>query len=80
VSFSIEVRAATRREIARCEKPSHASMEDGAAAIVVDGDVAITNEYGTALLVAGSNATPTRDQVETFVQAAMDFFDAGTCA
>jgi hypothetical protein len=77
VSFSIEVRAATQHDVDRCERPAYVSLGDGAAAIIVDGDLAaVTNEYGAALLVAGSNATPTREQVETFGVAAMDFYEA----
>jgi hypothetical protein len=73
VSFSILVREATDAEIQKCE--ANASTEDGAAAIYVDGDlVAVTDEYGTAYLCAGSNATPTKDIVEIFTQAAMHFY------
>lgn len=73
MSFSIEVRAATSTEIRQCE--ANANTEDGAAAIYVDGElVAVTDEYGTAYLCAGSNAAPTKDIVEIFTQAAMHFY------
>jgi hypothetical protein len=76
VSFSIEIREATQHDIDRCENPGHASIDE-AAAVLIDGDlVAVTNEYGTALLVPGSNATPTRDAVEAFLLAALDFREA----
>lgn len=77
--FSVEVRKATQGEIDRCERPNHASRDDGAAAVLIDGElVAITNEYGTGLLVAGSNATPTQEAVEKFSDAAADFYAEAT--
>lgn len=76
--FSIEVRQATRADIARTEDPGAASTGDGAAAFLIDGElVAVTNEYGTALLVAGSNHTPDKEAVEEFNEAAMKFYEKG---
>lgn len=74
--FSVEVRTATPRDVARCEHPSQVSLEDGAAAVVVDEElVAVTNEYGTALLVPGSEPAPTREIVEAFVEQTMLFME-----
>jgi hypothetical protein len=76
VGFSIEIRQATRAECDRTEKPDHLSSEvDGAAAVLVNGElVACCNEYGTAILVAGTEAAMTADSVEVMVGAAMEFY------
>lgn len=70
--WSIEVREATQADVDRTERPDQASVHDGAAALEVNGElVAVTNEYGTALLVAGTEATPTRGEVEVLVEAVL---------
>lgn len=78
MSFSIEIRAASSRlELATYDAEDHANLEDGAAVVLVNGEVvAIGNEYGTAKLVAGTNAVPTQDAVELFITASMDFYEA----
>lgn len=48
---------------------------DQAALVLIDGEaVAWTDDYCTAHLIAGTDATPTQESVETFVQQAIDFY------
>lgn len=74
----VEVRAATADDIKLCEAESKVSLVDGGAAVFVNAElVAVTDEYGTAHLRGGTDATPTADKVEELVAAVLDFYVAG---
>lgn len=71
--WAIEIRVATQREIDLAE--SDGNTTDGAAAVLINDElVAVANEYGTATLVGGTEATPTQDVVEEFVEQAVEFW------
>lgn len=75
--FSLEIRRSTPADVRQCDgAPDYlGNSEDGFAAILMDGELlAVTDEYGTAHLRAGSNFTPTKEQLEAFNEAAMNFY------
>lgn len=77
--FEIKILAATDSDVRKCEgAPDYlATSDDGAAAVFLDGElIAVSDEYGTAYLAPGTNATPTKEQVEAFLVAAMEFYGA----
>jgi hypothetical protein len=71
--WAVEVRKATQREIDVAE--SDGNTVDGAAAILINDElVGVANEYGTVKLVAGTEATPTQEDVEEFIEQAVEFW------
>jgi hypothetical protein len=79
-AFSIEIREATRADIRKCGAPAHLeTSEDGTASVLVDGElVAVSDEYATAYLCPGTNAAPTKDVVEKFLAAGLEFYGEAT--
>jgi hypothetical protein len=59
VGWTVLFRPATDRDLGRCHAKEKASTEDGAVAIVIDGDlVAVADEYGTVTVRPGVNLNP----------------------
>jgi hypothetical protein len=76
-AFSIEIREATRADIRKCEgAPDYLeTSDDGTASVFVDGElIAVSDEYATAYLCPGTNAAPTKEVVEKFLAAGLEFY------
>lgn len=82
-TFEILVKPATDADCGKCPDAPEglASSPDGSGAVFVDGElIAVSDEYGTAYLAAGSDPWPTKDQVETFIQASLEFYGEAMAA
>lgn len=74
--WSVEIRAATAADIAKAG--ANASIGEAAAWLLNGELVAVTDEYGTATLVAGTNSTPTEDDIEKAVEPLCDLLAAAS--
>lgn len=92
--FEITVRVATQEELESTGTTDHASTTDGAAVVLLGGKiVAVTNEYGTAHVVADDLVIdgtvrlpgpagqevqwPTIEQIEVMVELATNLWTSG---
>lgn len=81
-SFELRVTGpSTEADCRKCpDAPDYlASSDDGSASVFVDGElVAVSDEYATAYLAAGSGAWPTKEEVEGFLSAGLEFYGEAT--
>lgn len=70
----ITFKLATDADIAKAE--AHANTEDGAGSLFIGDElVAVFDEYGTAKLVAGTDATPTKGECESLFEVMVEWID-----